>query len=153
MRSQSKYVTIVKWPVPVFTSCREDLQLLSLWSSRSVITSKLFPCAIFCAFVGLAGPTQAQSVGSAEQLLIEQGVRDVLSSPGGILTVPDATRTVNRQQSAPPAKAAEYEYGADQTAKLCNEPQSDELTFSSQGEYGPEDIGSTAGQSFEPSDC
>lgn len=117
-----------------------------------MIASKLFPFAIFCVFVGISCPTQAQSLDPVEQTLVEQGIRDVLSSPGGLLTVPNSTGA-NRPQNAPPAKAAEYEYDAEKTAKGCGERQNDELTFSSQGEYGPEDIGSTASQSFESSDC
>ncbi len=111
--------------------------------------------------MGLSSPVQGQAVGpfeqTLEQTLIDQGVRDALSPPGGgLLTVPDPRTTVNRSQITPP-KEAEYKWGAkwgaEDSTKACEEGQEGELTFASEGEYGPEEIGSTDSPSAGFSDC
>jgi hypothetical protein len=112
------------------------------------MTSKLFFVIASCLLAGMPCSVQAQPVGPIEQNLIQQGVRDTLLYPGGILTVPSPAKTVNSSQAAP--KEAEYEWDS-RSPKACDPSKIEDLTFSGQGEYGLEKA--DAPQSAASSDC
>jgi hypothetical protein len=124
---------------------------MSLWSLKPVMTSRLFFVAVSCLLVGMPCSVQAQLVGPIEQNLIQQGVRDTLLYPGGVLTVPSPARPVNSSQTTP-TKESEYEWDSE-SPKVCDKSKIEDLTFSGQGEYGVEKTDSTARKSAESSDC